>query len=169
LLAATLSSNYGLYGPVYEFLYHTPTPGKEEYYHNEKYEIKHWEWNTETRLQEIITLVNRIRKENPALQNTYNIEFAETTNEHIICFVKKDAATGNVIITVINLDAYHTQSAEVFLPSSCAPFPEQYTVCDLLSGDKFRWQADRNFVQLNPYEMPGHILLADLPKPSRNL
>src|SRR5690606_29924077 len=41
ILAATLSSNYGLYGPVYEFTINEQYPGKEEYIDNEKYEIKH--------------------------------------------------------------------------------------------------------------------------------
>src|SRR5690606_34004500 len=39
VLAATMSSNYGLYGPVYEFCINTPHPGKEEYTNNEKYEL----------------------------------------------------------------------------------------------------------------------------------
>ncbi|GAB3831359.1 hypothetical protein GCM10028895_48610 [Pontibacter rugosus] len=51
VMAATLSSNYGLYGPVYEFGIATPVPGKEEYLDSEKYEIKHWDWGKLTKIR----------------------------------------------------------------------------------------------------------------------
>ena len=43
-MAATLSSNYGIFGPVYELMYHEPYPGKEEYLNSEKYEVRYWDW-----------------------------------------------------------------------------------------------------------------------------
>ncbi|HTM64934.1 MAG TPA: alpha-1,4-glucan--maltose-1-phosphate maltosyltransferase [Flavipsychrobacter sp.] len=158
ILAATLSSNYGLYGPVYEFGYIQSMPGKEEYSDNEKYEIKHWDWQAYSRIKELITRVNRIRKENTALQTTYNIEFAETTNEQIVCYVKTDKKTGNQLIIAVNLDSWNTQGANVTLPLEKTGLPEgEFIVRDLLSGDKYRWNGAVNFVQLNPYEMPAHI------------
>jgi starch synthase (maltosyl-transferring) len=36
--------------------------------------------------------------------------------------------------------------------------PETYRVHDLLSGESYRWQGEWNYVQLNPYQMPAHIL-----------
>jgi starch synthase (maltosyl-transferring) len=160
LLAATLSSNYGIYGPVYEFAITEASPGKEEYLHNEKYEIKNWDWNCETRISEIITLVNTIRKENIALQTTWNIEFAETSNEKIICYVKADFKTNNYLIIAINLDPHHTQNAMVKIPLKQLGLPPDatYQVKDLLSQDEYEWHGEQNYVQLNPYEMPGHIL-----------
>ena len=134
-------------------------PGKEEYVDNEKYEIKHWDWDRYTRIKEVISRLNRIRKENPALQDTYNIEFAETTNEQIICYCKLDKRSGNALIVVVNLDHYHTQAAEVIIPYKLIGLERAgaYKVKDLLSGDRYQWQ-ERNYVQLNPYEMPAHIL-----------
>ena len=160
ILAATLSSNYGLYGPVYEFGMTESVPGKEEYIDNEKYEIKHWDWNAETRIREVITLVNRIRRQNPALQTTWNIDFVETTNEKIICYIKRDERTANFLIIAVNLDPHNTQSANVKLPLeklNLSP-AETFVVRDLLSRDKYRWQGESNLVQLNPHEMPAHIL-----------
>jgi starch synthase (maltosyl-transferring) len=164
ILAATLSSNYGLYGPVFEFGLTEPVPGKEEYIHNEKYEIKHWDWNRYTRIKELITRVNRIRKENPALQTTWNIEFAKTDNDQIICYGKISPEEHNILIIVVNLDAYNTQSATVTLPLKELGIPENkaFTVKDLLSGDKFTWEGESNYVQLNPYEMPAHIFKVEL-------
>lgn len=159
ILAATLSSNYGLYGPVYEFCINTPHQMKEEYADNEKYEIKHWDWDRYTRIKEIIARINKIRKENPALQSTWNIEFAPTSNDQIICYGKADRRTGNIILTVVNLDPYHTQAAHVKVPldklgmTPGAP----YRLIDLLSGSKYRWQEEWNYVELNPYEMPAHV------------
>jgi len=159
ILAATLSSSYGLYGPVYELGFTQPMPGKEEYVDNEKYEIKHWDWNAYTRIKEIIARVNRIRKENPALQSTYNIEFAKCSNEQIVCYVKTDKKTGNQLIIAVNTDSWNTQAGHITLPVEKAGLPTgEYIVRDLLSGDKYRWNGAVNFVQLNPYEMPAHIL-----------
>ena len=159
LLAATLSSNYGLYGPVYEFGINEPFPGKEEYIDNEKYEIKHWDWTTLTRIGEVMLHVNSIRKSNRALQQTGNIAFAQTTNDQIICYVKQDEASGNTLIIVLNLDPWNTQAANVTVPASMLGHTalSRYRVHDLLSGNTYVWQDGTNYVQLNPYEMPAHI------------
>lgn len=159
ILAATLSSNYGLYGPVYEFCINTPHPRKEEYIDNEKYELKHWNWNEYTRIKEIITWVNKIRKANTALHTTNNIRFAETTSDQIICYTKSDPETKNSLIIAVNLDPYHTHGAHVKIPIEKLgiEFDQQYVVHDLLSGEKYKWQNEWNYVQLNPYAMPAHI------------
>lgn len=159
ILAATLSSNYGLYGPVYEFGINTPHGQKEEYTDNEKYEIKHWDWTEYTRIREIIIRINQIRKQNPALQTTWNIEFAETTSDHIICYVKTDAATNNKLLIAVNLDISQTQSASVKIPFQDLQLdPAANLVAkDLLSGDTYYWQGEWQYVELNPYLMPAHI------------
>ncbi|WP_345950693.1 alpha-1,4-glucan--maltose-1-phosphate maltosyltransferase [Mucilaginibacter sp. PAMB04274] len=159
ILAATLSSNYGLYGPVYEFGINAPHGAKEEYIDNEKYEIKNWDWNRYTRIGDIITRVNRIRKQNPALQTTWNIEFATTSNEQIICYVKTDKATHNNLVIAVNLDVFNTQGAHVKipLPKLGIGYDEPYQVTDLLSGSTYQWTGDYNYVELNPYQMPAHI------------
>lgn len=159
VLAATLSSNYGIYGPVYEFCVNTPYPGKEEYADNEKYQIHHWDWDRYTRLGELITRINRIRKAHPALQSTWNIRFGETSNEQMICYGKVDLEEGDRMVIVVNLDPFHTQAARVRLPSATLGLPagSSYRVKDLLSGDIYRWQDDWNFVRLNPQELPVHV------------
>ncbi|GAB2791596.1 alpha-1,4-glucan--maltose-1-phosphate maltosyltransferase [Rhabdobacter roseus] len=159
ILAATMSSNYGLYGPVYEYGVNTPHPGKEEYTDNEKYEIKHWNWEQYSRTREIITLVNKIRRENPALQATRNIRFTDTDNEQIICYTKTEPATANAVIVAVNLDVHNTQGGHIKVPlHQLGLHPDQpYLVRDMLSGEKYRWRGEYNYVQLNPYEMPAHI------------
>lgn len=159
ILAATMSSNYGIYGPVYEYGLTAAMPGKEEYIDNEKYEIRNWDWDRYTRIGEVITRLNRIRKQNPALQTTWNIEFAETTNEQIICYTKVDDDSNNILIVAVNLDPYHTQSAHVRIPIGKTGIRSgiPYKVHDLLSGDTYTWQDEWNYVRLDPFQMPAHL------------
>lgn len=159
ILAATMSSNYGIYGPVYEFGINQPHGAKEEYVDNEKYEIKHWDWNVTTRIGEIIRRVNRIRQENPALQSTWNIELAESSNEQIICYTKKDKESGNLLIIAVNLDVFNPQGGHVRIPfdQMKVSVPDQFRVRDLLSGESYQWHNEWNYVELHPYRMPAHI------------
>ncbi|MDF3076208.1 MAG: alpha amylase catalytic region [Sphingobacteriaceae bacterium] len=160
ILAATLSSSFGIYGPVYEFCINEPHPGKEEYTNSEKYEIKHWDWNVETRIAEVITRINRIRKNNQALHDTYNIQIAQTTSDNILCYVKTHKESGNILIMAVNLDPFNTHGAHVKIPVETLAgidVNRPYVVHDLLSSDKYRWIGEWNYVQLNPYEMPAHI------------
>jgi starch synthase (maltosyl-transferring) len=160
ILAGTLSSSYGIYGPVYEFGINQPQGSKEEYIDNEKYEIKHWDWQAATRIGEVITRVNRIRKQNPALQSTWNIAFGETSNDQVMCYAKRDERSGNMIIVALNLDVHQTQAAYIKIPFEqlgIAP-PPAYRVTDLLSGERYRWGDDWNYVELTPDRMPAHIL-----------
>ncbi len=159
ILAATLSSSYGIYGPVYEYNVNDPMPGKEEYNNNEKYEIKNWDWDRYTKTRELVARVNRIRAKHPALQATANITFAKTDNEQVICYIKRDETTGDTLIIAVNLDPYHAQSAHVtFDPKAAGRNDQPYTIHDLLTGDKYQWQGGVNYVALDPYDMPAHIL-----------
>ncbi|MGV3589988.1 MAG: alpha-1,4-glucan--maltose-1-phosphate maltosyltransferase [Adhaeribacter sp.] len=159
ILAGTLSSNYGLYGPVYEFGINEPVPGKEEYLDSEKYEVKHWNWQQETRIGEFIKLVNTIRRENPALQETNNIIFGEADNPNMLCYGKTTADFSNQLITVINLDYQNTQKSMVKIPLKQLGIPadKPYWVHDLIGGAKYEWQGEWNFVELNPYLFPAHV------------
>lgn len=160
LLAATLSSSYGIYGPVYEYNIAEPTPGKEEYIDNEKYEIKHWDWNRYTKTFELICRVNRIRKEHPALQITDNIQFLETNNEQLIAYIKVSDLHTDTLIVVINLDPNNVQSGHINLSPAWVnrQMDESFVIHDLLGGDTYRWQGEWHYVSLNPYDIPAHIL-----------
>lgn len=160
ILAATLSSNYGIYGPVFELCINEPVPGKEEYLHSEKYELKHWDWNVEGNLSDLITRVNRIRRENAALQTTFNLEFFETDNDYLFCYGKTSPEMDNILVMVVNLDPYHTQSGWVTLPLERLGLDtrQPYLVHDLLGNDRYIWEGERNYVELNPQVIPANIL-----------
>ena len=73
-LAATLSSNYGIYNG-FELLEHEPIPGKEEYLHSEKYELKTRDWDKPGNIKDYIGALNAIRRSNPALLQTEQSAF----------------------------------------------------------------------------------------------
>lgn len=169
ILAGTLSSNYGIYGPVFEFGLNEAYPGKEEYTHSEKYQIYHWDWHKNTKIKEVISILNRIRKENPALQSTWNLEFCNTDNDQLICYSKVDQDEKNKLIIVVSLDPNHSQSGWVQVPLHRFGIDahESYSVTDLLTGSSYIWQDEWNYVELHPQAIPAHIFKVETKKPLR--
>lgn len=160
VLAATLSSNYGIYGPAFELCVADAIEGKEEYLNSEKYEIKRWNRTGPDNIRAVIQRVNRSRRENPSLQQTRNLRFFDVDNDMILCYGKMTDDMSNVTITVVNLDPYHAQAGWVSLPlESLQIDPNQpFLLHDQLSHDKYIWQGHRNYIELDPRVMPAHIL-----------
>jgi len=161
LLAATLGANYGIYGPAFELQESRPVRhGSEEYLNSEKYEVRQWDLNRPDSLRDLITHVNTIRNENTALQNDWSLRFHSTENDQLICYSKESDDRSNLIVTVVNLDPHHSQHGFVTLPLDELEIPHDrtYEAEDLLSGDRYLWQGPRNYVELNPSRLSGHIL-----------
>lgn len=160
VLAATLSSNYGIYGPAFELCVSEAIEGKEEYLNSEKYEIKNWDRSKSGDIRAVIERVNRTRRENPSLQQTRNLSFFAVDNDMILCYGKKSDDLSNATIMLVNLDPYHTQSGWLSLPLDELQIdPRQpYMLHDQLSDDKYIWQGARNYIELDPRVMPAHIL-----------
>lgn len=164
LLAATLSSNYGMYGPSYEFLENTPnTNGKEEYFNSEKYEVRHYDWNYRNRLTDLITRLNHIRKEQPALQSTWNIQFTRTDNEQLMSYVKYTDDRSNIIWCIASFDVDYRQAGFIEVPKQLLGIDRNVNlkVTDLLTGEVYHWFNEWNFVEINPDYYPGHVLLVE--------
>ncbi len=159
ILAATLSSNYGIYGPAYELCEHEPYPGKEEYNVSEKYEIKSWDWHRPGNIKSIMQRVNRIRMDHPALQKTNNIQFLPVDNPALIAYSKMTADRTDILVIVVNLDPDCRQSGWLKLPLLDYGIGEQETfrAYDMLAGDKYFWRGDRTFIEINPHDCPAHI------------
>jgi starch synthase (maltosyl-transferring) len=159
ILAATLSSNCGIYGPAFELLENEAIPGKEEYSNAEKYEIKRWDREKPGNLKDLVARVNQIRKENPVLQTTWNLHFYEVDNDTLLFYAKFSEDFSNLILVLVNLDPFHTQSGWVRVPIHELGIDarQPYLVHDLLSDDKFIWQGERNYVELDPQVLPASI------------
>jgi starch synthase (maltosyl-transferring) len=160
VLAATLGASYGIYGPAFELFENAPRePGSEEYLDSEKYQIRDWKLDRHDSLKDFIARVNRIRKENVALQHDQTLGFHSVDNDELICYSKKSEDLTNIIVVVVNLDPHHTQSGWVDIPLAAFDLdPDHpYQVHDLLSNTRFIWNGTRNYVELNPYIVPAHI------------
>ena len=160
VLAATLGANYGIYGPAFEHCENVPRePGSEEYRNSEKYEVRFWDLAKPDSLRTLVAAVNRARRENPALQQEWNIQFIPVDNDELICYTKYTNDRANVVIMVVNLDPHHRQSGwlEVPLDQLGIDRERSYEVEDLLSGTSYLWQGARNYVELNPQACPAHV------------
>ena len=116
ILAATLAANYGIYGPAYELAENAPAKppeGKnesEEYLDSEKYQIRQRDRNTPGSLVPLITSLNRIRRENPALQSNASLHFHSIDNPQLICYSKSTPDFDNTILVVVNIDSFNEQT-----------------------------------------------------------
>lgn len=160
ILAATLGASYGIYGPAFELCENKARePGSEEYLNAEKYEIRQWNLEAEDNISDLIALVNRIRKENPALQTNDTLEFVPVENEFLLAYYKVAPDETNAILTVVNLDPHHTQIGWTQLPlEELGINPhDTFQVHDLLTNARYLWNGPRNYIELNPEFAPAHI------------
>ncbi len=172
VLASTLSSNYGMYGPAYELCEYLPVPGsREDYLNSEKYEIKQWDIDRPGNIRAEITRINRIRKENSALQQTSDITFVRIEaspgqeNDQLMGYLKRSDDGRNSILTVVSLDSSNTQGGWLRFPLELfnMPHDSQFKVEDLLSGIHYDWNGEWNYVAVNPWIMPAHIFRVTFP------
>jgi starch synthase (maltosyl-transferring) len=160
ILAATLSANYGIYGPAYELCENRPVRrGSEEYLDSEKYQVRVWGLDRPENLKPLITLVNKIRKENLALHSDRSLQFHAIDNEQLIAYSKVTQDGSNMILTIVNLDSSYTQSGWIDLPLERFGLgnDDSFQVHDLLANAHYTWKGSRNYVELSPAAVPAHI------------
>ncbi|MCH2194309.1 alpha-1,4-glucan--maltose-1-phosphate maltosyltransferase [Kordia sp.] len=157
-LAATLSSNIGIYGPVFEQMIDHAIPGKEEYYMSEKFQVCHYDWFKENKLTTLISRINQIRHEHQALQQTNNIKFCHIENDNLIGFYKWNQDRSSEILVVISLDQYYMQQGTLQLPLQDLGIQHGHKVevHDLVTGNSYNWYDEWNYVELHP-TLPFHI------------
>jgi starch synthase (maltosyl-transferring) len=162
VLAATLSSNYGVYGPAYELLESERLREKsEEYANSEKYEIRTWDRDHERSLMPLLKTLNDARAAHAGLQRNDTLHFHPTDNPELICYSKTSGS--NVILVVVNLDVNNTQSGWTDLHLSQIGLAEDrpYLCRDLLDFSTYVWNGSRNFIRLDPAVMPAHVFHID--------
>jgi len=176
VLAATLSANYGIYGPAFELQEHIPrSPGSEEYARSEKYEIRSWDLARPDSLSEFISRVNKIRRDHRALQFNDALQFHFIDNERIIAYSKVRAIPGaeradgtpgrDVIVTIVSLDHLAVQSGWVELDLAALGVDpgRPYVMHDLLTGAHYQWEGRHNFVILDPAGLAAHLFFLEQP------
>jgi starch synthase (maltosyl-transferring) len=160
ILAATLSANYGIYGPAFELAQNVPVrEGSEEYLDSEKYQVRVWDRDDPRSLKDLIRRVNHIRRESDALQSNLSLTFHPTDNAQVIAYSKVSEDRAEKILVIVNLDPVNRQMGwvDVVLKEFRLMAGEAYELHDLLTDRKYAWQGSRNYVELNPAQMPGHI------------
>lgn len=158
-LAATLSSNYGIYGPAYEFYDNVPIEGKEEYLNSEKFEIKKYDWKRTNRMTDIISIVNKARKAHPSLQTTWNTIFCEVGDANLVAYIKATDDLSDIMLIVVNLDQHTSHSGYVQLPRQVLKLKGNINIKlhDLMTDEHYTWTQDWNYVELNPHKIPFHL------------
>ncbi|MEW2318592.1 alpha-1,4-glucan--maltose-1-phosphate maltosyltransferase [Streptomyces bauhiniae] len=160
ILAATLSPTWGIYSG-YELCENEPLKaGSEEYWDSEKYQLRPRDWEAAARegrtIASLITRLNQIRRENPALHQLRDIHFHHADQDGVIVYSKRSGS--NTVLVVANLDPHHTQEATVSLdmPQLGLDWHESVPVRDLLTGESYHW-GRANYVRLEPGRRPAHV------------
>jgi starch synthase (maltosyl-transferring) len=159
ILAATCSSVYGIYNG-FELCENRPRPGTAEYYaDSEMYQHIVRDWDRPGNIVDVVTLINRIRRENPALQLYQNLRFYDSDDEQILFYGKATPDLRNAILVAVNLDPFTAHHSWVHLPDGELGIGDgdAYEVHDLLSGARYTWRGRHNWVRLDPQTWPAHI------------
>ena len=160
ILAATLSPSWGIYGPAYELLRNEPRPGVEDYLDSEKYQLQHWDLSDPDSIAPLITRLNQIRRDHPALTDLESIRFHPADDPALLCFTKTDP-TGRTapVLVVANVDAHavHAGRVDIDLAAIGLEYGSEYDVVDRLGGATHRWVGNDNYVELSPWGTIAHV------------
>lgn len=132
---------------------------KEEYYDSEKYQWKDRDWNAPGNIKGLITRLNRVRKENRALQQLRNLRFQRVDNDLLLCYSKSTVARDNLLLIVVNLNAWYAEEGMIHVPLEEFGLGENetYQVQDLLTDERYLWTGRENYVRLEPGVHAAHI------------
>ncbi|HEX4085685.1 MAG TPA: alpha-1,4-glucan--maltose-1-phosphate maltosyltransferase [Chthoniobacteraceae bacterium] len=158
VLAATLSSVYGIYSG-FELCENAALPNKEEYLDSEKYQYKQRDWSAPGNIKDLVTRLNRVRRENRALQQYDNLRFYTSENDNILFYGKATESRDNIVLIAVNLDPYQSHDAYIYVPVEEFGWMDSdtYQVHDLLTNERYLWRGSRNYVLLDPHTRPAHV------------
>jgi starch synthase (maltosyl-transferring) len=150
-LAATLSGLWGVYNG-FELCEGRPDAKRKEYADSEKYEIRAWDYDRPGNIKGEITLLNRIRRENPALHSHLGLQLLPAWNDNIMFFEKASAGRENVLLIAINLDPHNAHEADVEIPLWSWNLPDHGALQleDLIAGNRFTWTGKIQRLRLDP-------------------
>jgi starch synthase (maltosyl-transferring) len=165
VLAAGLAANYGVYGPMFELLADEPVhAGSEEYLHSEKYEVRHHDLADPRSIAGLVAVVNRARREHPALQRDRHLRFHHVENDQLLCWSKHDDDGDDAVLAVVNLDPRRPQAGIVHLDLAALGVPDDrpFKLHDVLDGADYVWHGGANYVELDPAVRPAHLFSVEV-------
>jgi len=166
VLAATLSSIYGIYSG-FELCESRPRGADSEYYvDSEMYQHKVWDWGRPGNIVDDVKRINQVRRDNPALHLYDNLHFHGADNEQILAYSKATPDNRNIVLGVVNLDPFWPQSAWLDVPAHewGISGDQPYVVHDLLTDQRFTWRGNYNWVRLDPHVQPAHLFRVEIPR-----
>jgi len=165
-LAATMSPTWGVYSG-FELFESTPVKaGSEEYLDSEKYQYRPRDWAAAQEsglgLMPYLALLNRIRREHPALQQLRDIRFHRVDGDSVLAFSKHDG--DDVVLVVVTTEPHAVTQATVHWDLAALGVSEGFAVHDLITDSKWHWGSD-TYVRLDPLEACAHIAVVIGKKP----
>ncbi len=170
VLAATLSPNWGVYGPAFELLEHRAIrPGSEEYLDSEKYQLREWQLDDPASIAPLLARLNEIRRAQPALQHLRTLRFHDADAPGLLCFSKTDPlGVGDPILVVVNVDERQRHAGQVHVDPATFGIgdDDEFELEDLLGGGTYRWRGWHNYVDLTPGRGAAHVFAVRPDAPS---
>ncbi|CAM3276765.1 alpha-1,4-glucan--maltose-1-phosphate maltosyltransferase [Paracoccus nototheniae] len=153
VLAASLGGNYGVYNG-FEICDAAPVPGKEDYLDSEKYQLRVWDMDQPGNIQDDIRLMNRLRRDHPALQQFEDLTFFEADSDHVLAYGKQ--AGDDFVLIHVNLDPHAPQEFRFEVPLWKFGLPDEASieVRDLINGNSFTWHGKYQWLTLDPDSRP---------------
>ncbi|CAM3689072.1 Alpha-1,4-glucan:maltose-1-phosphate maltosyltransferase [Pseudomonas reidholzensis] len=157
-LATMGSGLWGMYSG-FELCEGAAIPGKEEYLDSEKYEIRPRDFSAPGNIIAEIAQLNRIRRQNRALQTHLGVAFFNCWNDNILYFAKRTPERDNFILVAISLDPHNVQEASFELPLWELGLDDDADTLgeDLMNGHRWTWHGKTQSMRIDPDYQPFGI------------
>ena len=163
VLAATMSPSWGIYSGYELFEHDAVRPGSEEFLNSEKYQLRPREFEAALAqgrsLEPLLQRLNEIRREHRSLQHLSGLWFHGVSNDSLLCYSRRDAQTGDVVLVIVCLEptGSHWGETDLHLPALGLNPGDSFQAQDQLSGEVYHW-SNRNTVGLEPASRVAHVL-----------
>ncbi len=164
ILAASLAGNWGLYSG-FELCEAAPLPGREEYLDSEKYELRHRDYDAPGHIKDDVRLINRIRREQPAMRDFTNLAFEVAHDDRVLSYARHDAQTGNFVFFHVLIDPHAPAEFRFEIPLWKFGLDDDAAieVEDLVNGNRFTWHGKHQTLLLDPDSRPYAIWRMNAP------
>jgi starch synthase (maltosyl-transferring) len=166
VLAATLTGNFGIYGPAFELGEHLPIePGAEEYLDSEKYQQRTWKLDRADSLRPVLTALNGARRRHVALQRPEGLVFLSIDNDQMIAYARHSPDRSDLVLVVVNLDPHREQTGELQIDFDALALDRDrpLELVDELTGRPERWHGPRQRLSLGPDQRQALVLAVRQP------
>ncbi|MFS0826871.1 alpha-1,4-glucan--maltose-1-phosphate maltosyltransferase [Pseudomonas phoenicis] len=157
-LATMGSGLWGMYSG-FELCEAAALPGKEEYLDSEKYEIRPRNFTAPGNIIAEIAQLNRIRRQNRALQTHLGVTMLTCWNDNILYFAKRTPERDNYILVAVSLDPHNVQEAHFELPLWELGLEDHADTQgeDLMNGHRWTWHGKTQWMRIDPNYQPFGI------------